>query len=428
MKALHKSVISVGVALALSGGMAGTAMAASAPNLSVINWWTAGSEAKAMHVLVQMMKAKGVNIQNDAIAGGGGAQARTILKTRLMEGQIPGAAQIKGVEIQQWGHTGLLANIDAAAQAENWDKNVPTVINDYMKYKGNYVAAPMDLHRLNWLWYNRAILAKSGVKSAPQTWPELMTALAKVKAAGYTPMAGGGNGWMIATEFDPIALETGGPAWYKDVFVKLDPKAIDSPTMVKALERLREIEAYTPKSLSGRTWNFDTGLVANGKAAFQIMGDWANGQFEFLHVTPGGSKVGCVAFPGTAKEFIYNVDSFIFFRQHTAAKRAAEIKLAETMVSPKFQLLFNKYKGSIPDLMNVSLKGYNACQLKSRAQFLTARKDNGLVPSFSQNMSTYGPPTGAFIDSLDKFYTSNESPQQAAAAMAKRVEVAKSQD
>lgn len=232
----------------------------------------------------------------------------------------------------------------------------------------------------------------------------------------------------IATEFDPIALETGGPAWYRDVFVKLDAKAIDSPTMVKALERLRQIEAYTPKSLAGRTWNYDTGLVAHGQAAFQIMGDWANGQFEFLGVEPGGPKVGCVAFPGTASDFIYNVDSFIFFRQHTAAAREATIKLAETMTSPKFQLLFNKYKGSIPDLMNVSLKGYNPCQLKSRAQFLTASKEHNLVPSFSQDMSTYGPPTGAFTDSLDHFYTTNESPQAAAAAMAKRVEVAKSQD
>jgi glucose/mannose transport system substrate-binding protein len=286
----------------------------------------------------------------------------------------------------------------------------------------------MDLHRLNWLWYNRAVLAKAGITAPPQSWKELLADLAKVKAKGIIPMAGGGNGWMIATEFDPIALETGGPAWYREVFVKLDPQAINSPTMVKALERLRQIEAYTPKSLAGRTWNYDTGLVAHGQAAFQIMGDWANGQFEFLGVTPGGPKVGCVAFPGTAKEFIYNVDSFIFFRQHNPAQEAAVVKLAETMTSPKFQLLFNKYKGSIPDLMNVSLKGYNPCQQKSRVQFLEASKDQGLVPSFSQNMSTYGPTTGAFIDSLDQFYTSNESPQAAAAAMAKRVEVAKSQD
>lgn len=425
-----KHPVKKALALAILGLAALATEPALADNssLSVINWWTAGSEAKAMNVLVQMMKAQGVTIKNDAIAGGGGAQARTILKTRLMEGEIPGAAQIKGVEIQQWGKTGLLANVDAAAKTDDWDKNIPTEIDNYMKYKGNYVAAPMDLHRLNWLWYNRAVLAKAGIKEAPQTWDELVADLAKIKAKGIIPMAGGGNGWMIATEFDPIALETGGPAWYRDVFVKLDPKAIDSPTMVKALERLRQIEAYTPKSLAGRTWNYDTGLVAHGQAAFQIMGDWANGQFEFLGVEPGGPKVGCVAFPGTASDFIYNVDSFIFFRQHTAAAREATIKLAETMTSPKFQLLFNKYKGSIPDLMNVSLKGYNPCQLKSRAQFLTASKEHNLVPSFSQDMSTYGPPTGAFTDSLDHFYTTNESPQAAAAAMAKRVEVAKSQD
>ncbi|MEJ2631061.1 MAG: ABC transporter substrate-binding protein [Acidihalobacter sp.] len=405
--------------------LAGHAMAAE-PTVDVLNWWTSGSESKAMGVLQQMLSKQGIKMVNDAVAGGGGGNARTILKSRIVSGNVPGAAQIKGVSIQQWGQTGLLGNMNAVAKSQHWNKLLDPAFLSLLKYDGNYVAVPFDNHRVNWMWVNPKLLKKAGVESVPATWDELVVALKKIKAAGIIPIAGGGNTWQVATEFGPVVLATGGPKFYNDAFVKLDPKALNSPTMVKAFERLRVLQKYTDPNGTGRSWNHDTAMVANGQAAMQFMGDWAEGTLMVMNKTPG-KDVQCAAFPGTNGSFIYNVDTMVFFKQNSASARAAQAAMAKTVMSEKFQILFNKVKGSIPARMGTPMGSFNACAQKSAKDFTQASKNNALVPSMSQNMSTYNATTGAIFDVLGQFYNSNMSAKTAAEQLAKQVAVAKSQ-
>ena len=76
----------------------------------------------------------------------------TVLKSRVVSGNAPAAAQIKGPALQEWAAEGVLANIDDVAKAEKWDSLLPPVVANVMKYKGNYIAAPVNVHRVNWLW------------------------------------------------------------------------------------------------------------------------------------------------------------------------------------------------------------------------------------------------------------------------------------
>ena len=400
----------------------GTAMAGS---VDVVNWWTSGSEAKAMGVLKQMMKAQGETMVNDAVAGGGGANARTILKSRIVSGNTPGAAQIKGVSIQQWGKTGLLANMDKIANEQNWNKLLDPVINKVLKYDGHYVAVPFDNHRVNWVWMNPELLKKAGA-TVPHSWDELVTTLQKLKAAGITPIAGGGNTWQVATEFGPLVLATGGPQFYRDAFVKLDPKALNSPTMVKAFERLRVLQKYTDPNGTGRSWNHDIAMVANGQAAMQFMGDWAEGELMNMHKVPG-KQVLCAPFPGTQGTFIYNIDTMVFFKQSNPGTVKAQEVMAKTVMGTKFQILFNEAKGSIPARLGTPMTSFNACAQQSAKDFKEASKKNGLVPSMSQNQATYNATTGAILDVIGQFYNSNMSAQTAAKQLAQQVAVAKSQ-
>ncbi|WP_455383745.1 ABC transporter substrate-binding protein [Acidihalobacter prosperus] len=400
----------------------GTAMAGS---VDVVNWWTSGSEAKAMGVLQQMMKAEGQTMVNDAVAGGGGANARTILKSRIVSGNTPGAAQIKGVEIQQWGKTGLLENMNPVADAQGWNKLLDPAIAKSMQYDGHFVAVPFNIHRVNWMWTNPELFKKAGAK-IPHTWDELVTAMKKLKAAGIIPVAGGGDTWQVATTFGSVALSTGGPQFYRDAFVKLDPKALNSPTMVKALERLRVIKEYSDPNATGRSWNHDISMVANGQAAIQFMGDWAEGELMNMNKTPG-QAVGCAPFPGTQGTFIFNVDSLVFFKQDKQSTVEAQRALAKTVMGEKFQIAFNEAKGSIPVRLGTPMGSFNACAQESAKAFKNASDKNGLVPSMSQDMSTYAVTKGAIFDVLAQFYNSNMSAKTAAEQMAKQVAIAKSQ-
>jgi glucose/mannose transport system substrate-binding protein len=134
------------------------AVAAHAGEVEVLHYWTSGGEAKSVAELKKIMQAKGHVWKDFAVAGGGGDNAATVLKSRVVSGNPPAAAQIKGPAIQEWATEGVLANLDATAKAEKWDSLLPAVVANVMKYKGIYVAAPVNVHRVNWVWANPEVL------------------------------------------------------------------------------------------------------------------------------------------------------------------------------------------------------------------------------------------------------------------------------
>ena len=119
----------------------------------------------------------------------------TVLKSRAVAGNPPTAAQVKGPQIQLWGDEGVLANLDDVAKAEQWDALLPKVVADVMKYEGSYVAVPVNVHRINWMWANPEVFKKAGAK-VPETWAELEEACKKIQAAGMVPIAFGGQNWQ----------------------------------------------------------------------------------------------------------------------------------------------------------------------------------------------------------------------------------------
>jgi hypothetical protein len=121
-----------------------------------------------------------------AVAGGGGDSAMTVLKSRVVSGNAPAAAQIKGPALQEWAAEGVLANMDDVAKAERWDSVLPKVVSDIMKYRGHYIAAPVNVHRVNWLWVNPDAFKKAGAK-VPTTWDEFFVAAEALKKCGGLP-------------------------------------------------------------------------------------------------------------------------------------------------------------------------------------------------------------------------------------------------
>ncbi|HET7313726.1 ABC transporter substrate-binding protein, partial [Salinisphaera sp.] len=405
---LRKSV-TVGLSIAAMT-VGATAMAEPTKGtVTVLNWWTSGSEAKSMNVLQQMLADKGYKMVNDAVSGGGGSNARTVLKSRIQSNNLPGAAQIKGPQIQEWCETGLTMSIDKVAQKQNWSKILPGPVAKGMQCDGHYVAVPFNLHRINWLWINKSVMDKAGAEM-PTDWDSLVAALKKLKAAGVTPIAGGGDTWQTATEFDAIAIATGGADFYRKAFVELDQDALSGDTMAKVFKRLRTIQKYEDPNGQGLSWNHDTGEVVQGEAAMQIMGDWAKGEISNGDATPG-KEIACIAFPGEHTGFVYNADSFEMFKSSNSDKNA-QYAFAHTALSPEFQRKFNMAKGSIPVRQDVSLEGFDACAQKSKEDFAEAKKNNALVPSFSQDMAETGAVKGAIFDVIAKFSNNkNMSPE-----------------
>ena len=406
---------------ALAVGLA-AAMSASAGEVEVLHYWTSGGEAKSAAELKKIMQSKGHTWRDFAVAGGGGDSAMTVLKSRVISGNPPSAAQTKGPAIQEWASEGVLANMDTLAKAEKWDDLLPKVVADVMKYKGAYVAAPVNVHRVNWMWGSSEALKKAGVAAMPKTWDEFFAAADKLKAAGLVPVAHGGQNWQDFTTFESVVLGVGGPKFYQDALVKLDDKAINSDTMKKSLETFRRIKGYTDPGAPGRDWNLATAMLIQGKAGFQLMGDWAKGEFLAAGKAPGKDFL-CAAAPGSANAFTFNVDSFILFKLKDAAAQKAQSDLASSIMSPAFQEVFNLNKGSIPVRAGQPMDKFDDCAKASAKDFVGTAKSGGLVPSAAHGMAIAPATEGAIKDVVSQFW--NDDKVSVADAMKKIAAAAK---
>lgn len=412
------SKLLLGASLAL-----GLSMAAQAAQVEVLHWWTSGGEAKSVAELKKMLEAKGHDWKDFAVAGGGGESAMTVLKSRVVSGNPPAAAQIKGPSIQEWGDEGVLADLDGVAKAEGWDKLLPAAVADVMKYKGKYVAVPVNVHRVNWMWVNPEVFKKAGA-TVPTTWDEFFVAADKIKAADMTAVAHGGQPWQDATMFESVVLGVGGADFYNKAFVDLAPKALNSPTMIKALNIFHKIKNYTDAGSPGRDWNLATAMVINGEAGMQFMGDWAKGEFTAAGKVPGKDYI-CTTAPGTTDDFTFNIDSFVMFDLHDKELQKGQNDLASTILSPAFQEIFNLNKGSIPVRLNLPMDKFDDCAKLSAKDFVRTAKGNTLVPSMAHGMSTFSSTQGAIYDTVTEFYNSDSmTAEEAAQKLVKAVAAA----
>ena len=402
-----------GLALAVS------AVVAQAGEVEVLHYWTSGGEAKSVAVLKDLLTKEGHDWKDFAVAGGAGEAAMTVLKSRAVSGNAPAAAQMKGLDIQEWADLGFLADLDGVAKKADWDKLLPSVVSDIMKYEGKYVAVPVNVHRVNWLWANPEAFKKAGV-AIPTTWADMIAAGPKLKAAGIIPLAHGGQAWQDATLFEAIALGMGGSEFYTKAFVKHDDATLRSAKMIEIFKTFKATRDLIDADSPGRDWNIATSMVINGTAAMQVMGDWAKGEFTAAGKVPGKDFV-CAPAPQTEHQYTFNIDSFALFNLKSNEAKEAQNTLARLIMEPKFQETFNLNKGSIPVRQGMDETPFDSCAKLSMADFSGTAKTGDLVPSFAHGMATTSSALGAISDVVTNFFNSEQTAEVAVEKLANAV-------
>ena len=406
--------------------LATTALSAHADDVKevqMLHWWTSGGEAAALNVLKQDLAKEGYTWKDVPVAGGGGDAAMTALKAMVAAGNPPTASQMLGYTVLDYAEAGKMGDLTATAVAEGWDKAVPAALQKFSVYDGKWVAAPVNVHSVNWLWINKAVMDKIG-GTEPKTFDDFIALLDKAKAAGVTPLALGGQNWQEATMFDSIVLSTGGPEFYKKAFNDLDEDSLKSDTMKKSFDNLGKLKAYVDPNFSGRDWNLATAMVINGDALVQVMGDWAKGEFVAAKKVPGTDFL-CYRFPGTDGSVIYNSDMFGMF-DVPDDRKAAQVALAKATLSKSFQSAFNVVKGSVPARTDVPDTDFDACGKKGIADLKAANEGGTLFGSLAQG---YGAPpavANAYKDVVSKFVHGQiTSSDQAVEELVKAIDDAK---
>jgi glucose/mannose transport system substrate-binding protein len=381
-------------ALSLSG------LAAGQQSVEVLHWWTSGGEAAALNVLKGNLEKQGVKWNDMPVAGGGGEAAMTAVRARVTSGNPPTAVQLLGFDIQDWAKQGVLADLNAVAAKEGWDKTVPTALQAFSKFDGKWIAAPVNVHSTNWVWANKEVLTKAGVTTMPTNFDEFIAAAEKVQKAGFIGLAHGGQPWQDATLFDSMVLTTGGIDFYKKSMVQKDKAALGSATMLKVFDRMSQLRKLVDKDFSNRDWNLASAMVISGKAGFQMMGDWAKGEFIAAKKKPGVDFV-CIRFPGTQGMVSFNSDQFAMFKVG-ADKSAAQAKMASAVMDPAFQSAFNVVKGSVPARTDVPDTAFDDCGKKGIKDLAEANSKGTLVGSMAHGHAVPAAIKNAFYDVITR--------------------------
>lgn len=393
---------------------------ASAQSVEVLHWWTSGGEAAALGVLKKDLEKQGVTWNDMPVAGGGGEAAMTSLRARVTAKNPPTAVQMLGFDIQDWAKQGVLADLNALAAKEGWDKTVPSALQAFSKYNGKWVSAPVNVHSTNWVWANKDVLAKAGVTTPPANWDDFIAALDKVQKAGFVGLAHGGQAWQEATMFDGVVLATGGVDFYKKAFVNKDKAALGSDTMKKSFDRMAQLRKYVDKDFSNRDWNLASAMVIQGKAGFQIMGDWAKGEFINAKKVPGKDFL-CFRVPGTQGMVSFNSDQFAMFNVGGNAQ-AAQVKLAAAIMNPSFQSAFNVVKGSVPARTDVPDTAFDDCGKKGIKDLAEANGKGTLVGSMAHGHAVPASIKNGFYDVITQHFNGKMDSAAAAKALAQAAE------
>ncbi|MDC7235200.1 MAG: ABC transporter substrate-binding protein [Spirochaetales bacterium] len=407
-----------------AGGQQETAAAdvADVNEVEVLHWWTSGGEAAALNVLKEDLETKGISWTDSPVAGGGGDQAMTVLRSRATAGNPPVAVQMLGFDILDWADLGFLADLNDVAAAENWDAVVPEALKYFSKYDGQWIAAPVNVHSTNWIWANKEILDGLGI-AMPQTWDEFIMAMEKIQASGKIALAHGGQAWQDATMFDSCVIAAGGPEFYKKTMVDLDEAALKSDTMVDAFKKMSQLRSFVDDNFSGRDWNLASAMVIEGQAAFQMMGDWAKGEFKAAGLEPG-TDFYFSRTPGTDGTVTFNSDQFVMFDVAPEYQNAQK-ELAKAIMAPSFQVAFNLVKGSVPARTDISDAEFDAAGKKGMADLAMASKNGTLFGSMAHGHSAPAGVKQAMYDVITSHFNGVYSDEEAAMELAAAVASAK---
>ena len=367
---------SVTASAALSNHPAGT--------VNVLHWWTSPSEAAAMDILKDHYTKSRFAWTDQAVAGGGGSRAMTVLKSQVISGNPPHAAQISGQGIQNWASLGLLAHIDGTVNRNQWAPVLPEFVSEAIQFQGRYYGVPVGIHRSNWLWINPNAFEATGL-AIPSSWDDLIAIAPRLRRAGFIPLTHGGEAWQQAAIFESVVLSEGGADFYRQALVDHDQEALTSPTMIRVFRKLKQIASLTPDNRGRMSWDRATQEIINNQAAVMLMGDWALGEFK-MNGQAEGVDFYCQPAFGTDKKFIYNIDSFVMFNLRSFSGRQAQHWLTRQLMNMETQIAFSEKKGSIPARMDAA-ENLQGCQQQSLEDLKASIKANTLVPSIIHGMA-----------------------------------------
>jgi len=307
------------------------ASSAQATDLEVTHWWTSGGEAAAVAEFAKAFNAGGDNWIDGAIAGSGGV-ARPIIISRIIGGDPMGATQLNhGRQAEELVEAGLMLDLTDIAEAEGWADVVnPSRLLDSCTLDGKVYCVPVNIHSPQWLWLSHEAYSKAGV-DVPSNWGEFVASADKLREAGVTPLAMGQQAWQTSLAFGALQVAIGGQDLYVDILTNKNAEAAASAEHAAVFQAYADARVLSEGS-NVQDWNQATNMVITGMAGGQLMGDWAQGEFQVAEQV-AGEDYTCLPGLGVNEVIATGGDAFYFPLNDDPEVTAAQKRMASMMMS-----------------------------------------------------------------------------------------------
>jgi glucose/mannose transport system substrate-binding protein len=327
--------------------------------LEIFSWWTGAGEEDGLKALIKLFEEKHpeVPIENAAVAGGAGTNAKAVLASRMQGNDPPATFQVHGgAELNEgWVAAGKMEPLNDLYEQEGWNDKFPKDLIDMVSKDGKIYSVPVNIHRGNILWYNKKVFEENGLQP-PATFEEFFAVADKLKAKGITPLAlGDKEPWTATHLFETVLLGKLGADDYAKLWNGELP--LDDAKVVDAVETFKKMLGYINEDHSSRNWQDASQLVADGKAAMNVMGDWAKGYFVNDLKLKVNEDFGYITTPGTEGQFMVITDTFGLPK---GVENPEDVKtFLAVLGSVEGQDAFNPLKGSIPARIDADISKYD---------------------------------------------------------------------
>lgn len=212
---------------------------------------------------------------------------RTRLPAALLSNDPPDIFQAwGGGELREQVEADYLKDITEEAKAEV--ANIGSAAEIWQS-DGKQYGLPYRMG-IEGIWYNKDMFAEAGIAAPPTTFDELNAAVTKLKAINVIPIAvGAGDKWPAAHWWYNFALRACSVETLKKASVET---VFDDPCFVKAGQDMKafiDTSPFQPNFIATPGQSDPTsanGLLANGKAAMELMGDWNKGTLDTVAEDP----------------------------------------------------------------------------------------------------------------------------------------------
>lgn len=375
-------------------------------SLEITSWWTSGSEEAALNVLIDAVKAAepGLEVDNFAVSGGGGANARQALAARLQAGDPPDSWQVHpGGQLASYVDAGQVADLSELYAEHGWADLMTPDVAALQGVDGAFYTVPIGVHRGNVLWTNPAVLEAAGVTiDENTTLDELIASLQTIKDSGVDAVCLGDKDVFASSELlESLLMSRLGPDNWNALFT--NEFSFDSPEARQALEDYATFLSMANSDHSALTWDEAAKNLAAGKCGVSLMGDWAYGEMVNAGFEPG-SDFEWVTMPSDFGDiFDYVGDGFSIPAENIPNAEAAEAWLIALM-DPEVQVEFAAQKGTIPAITTADISSLSDYAKGSAASFAdgfvvsTLTHGQASTAEFSQ---TYADATTTFNGDLN---------------------------